>query len=227
MAGVGAQIVLGGLVVLFKLNPYLVACHFLLTIVVLADAVVFYHQSGIVAEHDHSASTALVPPDLRWLARCLVASLGVVSSVGTIVAGAGPHAGAPSSPSQPIQRIPIAFKDIAEAHSDVAIFLIGLALASLFAFHRGNVPTGVQKRLRWLFELLVLQGTLGYVQFFLHDSAWVVELHIIGVSILWVAAVGFYLSLHEHPRRELAVERVDRALGGQAPAARPAVAGVT
>ena len=46
VAGIAAQIVLGGLVVLFKLNPYLVALHFVLTIVILADAIVLYHRSG-------------------------------------------------------------------------------------------------------------------------------------------------------------------------------------
>jgi cytochrome c oxidase assembly protein subunit 15 len=231
VAGVAGQIVLGGLVVLFKLNPYLVACHFLLTIVVLADAVVLYHRSGIDDEHEATRSEPLVTPDLRWLARVLVGALGVVSCVGTIVAGAGPHAGAPSSAGQPIQRIPIAFKDIAEAHSDVAIFLIGLTLASLFAFHRAGVPPAVQRRLRWLFELLVVQGTLGYLQFFLHDAAWIVEFHILGVTMLWVAAVGFYLSLHEHPRGQVSAA-VDVAAGAGAGAvadlertaiARPAV----
>jgi heme a synthase len=227
VGGVAGQIVLGGLVVLFKLNPYLVACHFLLTIVVLADAVVLYHRSGVDAGHDETLSTPLVSRDLQWLARIELAALGAVCAVGTIVAGSGPHAGAPSSPGQAIERIPIAFRDIAEAHSDVAIFLIGLTLASLFAFHRANIPETVERRLRWLFELLIVQGTLGYVQFFLHDAAWVVEFHILGVTVLWIAAVGFYLSLHEHPVRTI-VE------GGIAPLAaavvvveRPAVARAT
>ncbi len=220
VGGVALQIVLGGLVVLFKLNPYLVACHFLLTIVILADAVVFYHQSRVDADHVATEITPLVPSDLRWLARVLVACLGLVSCVGTVGAGAGPHAGAPGSVGQPIHRIPIAFKDIAEAHSDVAIFLIGLALASLFAFRRAGITAAVQRHLRWVFELLVVQGTLGYVQFFLHDSPWVVELHILGVTVLWVAAVGFYLSLHEHPRREPSIVDIKSAvLGPASPAA--------
>jgi cytochrome c oxidase assembly protein subunit 15 len=144
-----------------------------------------------------------------------------------MVAGAGPHAGAPSTPTQPIERIPIAFKAIAEAHSDVAIFLIGLAFASLFAFHRAKVPTRAQQRLRWLFELLVLQGTLGYVQFFLHDAPVVVEFHVLGVAMLWVAAVGFYLSLHEHPRRDVVPAVAANGAGTVSAAvpASPAVAG--
>ncbi|MGO8875284.1 MAG: COX15/CtaA family protein [Acidimicrobiales bacterium] len=226
-AGVVAQIVLGGLVVLFKLNPYLVACHFLLTIVVLADAVVFYHQSGIGPEQEATRFTPVVSTELRWLGRVLVVVLGLVCCIGTVVAGAGPHAGAPGSPGQPIQRIPIAFRDVAEAHSDVAIFLIGLTLASLFAFRRPGVPTDVQRHLRWLFELLVVQGALGYVQFFLHDSPWVVEFHILGVTMLWLAAVGFYLSLHEHPRRAHAATGDGSDAGDTTSSGRPVVASAT
>jgi hypothetical protein len=85
----------------------------------------------------------------------------------------------------------------------------------------------VQQRLRWVFELLVLQGTLGYVQFFLHDAPVVVEFHILGVATLWVAAVGFYLTLHDHPRRQAmptAAANGALALDTAVPA-RPAVAG--
>lgn len=228
VAGVAAQIVLGGLVVLFKLNPYLVACHFLLTIVVLADAVVLYHRSGIDCAHDDTVSIPLVGSDLRWLARIELVALGAVSALGTIVAGSGPHAGAPSAPGQAIVRIPIAFRDIAEAHSDVAVFLIGLTLASLFAFHRANIPETVQRRLRWLFELLIVQGIVGYVQFFLHDAAGIVEIHILGVTVLWVATVGFYLSLHEHPARPEVVGRTGTEQPSDAVAsARPTVARAT
>jgi cytochrome c oxidase assembly protein subunit 15 len=227
VVGVAGQIVLGGLVVLFKLNPYLVACHFLLTIVVLADAVVLYHRSGVDDLHDETLATPLVSSDLRWLARIELVVLGSVCSVGTIVAGSGPHAGSPSTPGQPIERIPIAFRDIAEAHSDVALFLIGLTLASLFAFHRANIPDVVERRLRWLFELLVVQGTIGYVQFFLHDSAWVVEIHILGVTMLWVAAVGFYLSLHEHPLRVTGETSAAVPLAEPDSVGRPVAAGTT
>ena len=199
VAGVGAQIVLGGLVVLFKLNPYLVALHFLLTIVVLADAVVFFHRAGVdesVTWTGHS--TSLVGPDLRWLARLLLVTLGLVSVVGTLVSGAGPHAGAPSTPSAPIRRIPIALRDIAQLHSDIALFLIGLTLATLFALHHAAAPSIVQHRARWMFEIMVVQGALGYTQYFSHDNAGVVEVHLAGVTLLWITAIAFYLSLHRH-----------------------------
>ena len=189
VAGIAAQIVLGGLVVLFKLNPYLVALHFALTIAILANAVVLYHLSS-------SRPTRVVPVvarDLVWLARLQLSVLALVTIVGTVVAGAGPHAGGPGA-----KRIPIAFRDIAEVHSTVALFLIGVTLGSQFAFHHANVPQVVLHRGRVLIEVMVLQGALGYLQYFLHDAAWVVELHLAGVTTLWITGVGFYLSLHRH-----------------------------
>ena len=45
VAGLLAQVVLGGLVVLFSLNPYLVSLHFVLTLAVLAVALVLWHSA--------------------------------------------------------------------------------------------------------------------------------------------------------------------------------------
>jgi len=190
VGGIAAQIVLGGLVVLFKLNPYLVARHFLLTLVILADAIMLYHLAGARA----TPAEPVVGRDLVRLARLQLCTLALVTLVGTTVTGAGPHAGGAGA-----KRIAIAFRDIAEAHSTVALFLIGLTLASQFAFHYAKAPEAVLRRGRVFLEVMVLQGALGYLQYFLHDAAWVVELHLAGVTTLWIIGISFYLSLHRHP----------------------------
>jgi heme a synthase len=197
VVGVAAQVVLGGLVVLFKLNPYLVALHFALTIVVLVDAIVLYHRAG----SPQTAPEALVGRDLVRLARVLLVVLAALTLLGTAVTGAGPHAGGKGA-----QRIPVAFRDIAEAHSTVALFLIGLTLAAQFAFRQARAPGTVMRRCRLLLEVMVVQGVIGYVQYFLHDSPAVVELHLVGVMMLWIVAVGFYLSLHRHPQAAMTVQ---------------------
>jgi len=189
VAGIVAQIVLGGLVVLFKLNPYLVALHFVLTLVILADAIVLYHLSG----NDPTPATPVVGRVLVRLALLQLCTLSLVTVLGTVVTGAGPHAGGAGA-----ERVPIAFRDIAEVHSTVALFLIGLTLASQFAFHQAKAPEVVLRRGRLFMEVMVLQGALGYLQYFLHDAAWVVEFHLAGVTSLWIAGIGFYLSLHRH-----------------------------
>jgi heme a synthase len=189
VAGLIAQIVLGGLVVLTKLNPYLVALHFALTILMLAVALCFFHLSGAAGTRRRS----LVGPEITWLSRLLVGALAVVTCAGTIVTGSGPHAGGSDA-----KRVPIAFRDIAELHSTIALFLIGLTLATLFTLHVARAPARTQRVARTMLEVFFIQGTLGYTQYFLHDAAVVIEFHLAGATAAWIAAVTFYLSLHEH-----------------------------
>ncbi|MGB9111488.1 MAG: COX15/CtaA family protein [Acidimicrobiales bacterium] len=190
IAGLIAQIILGGIVVLTKLNPYLVALHFVLTLVVLAAALVMYHLARTYETHREP----LVRSDVVWLARLVVGTLCVLILAGTIVTGAGPHAGGKGA-----KRIPIAFRDIAELHSTIALFLIGCTLASLFALHVAKAPARTQRVARTMLEVLFIQGTLGYTQYFLHDASVVIEFHLAGATAAWIAAVTFYLSLHRHP----------------------------
>ncbi len=190
VGGLLAQVVLGGLVVLFSLNPYLVSLHFVLTLAVLAVALVLWHN----ARASNGAALPLVGRDLVVLSRLVIVALGLLISIGTIVTGSGPHAGGPNA-----KRIGIAFRDIAELHSSVALFVIGLVLALLFALHVGRAPESVQRHARVLLELLAVQGAIGYTQYFLHDAALVVEFHLAGATSVWCAAVLYYLSLHRHP----------------------------
>jgi cytochrome c oxidase assembly protein subunit 15 len=184
--GLVAQIVLGGIVVLTKLNPYLVSLHFVLTLAVLADAIALFFR----ARFGPRGPDFVVDPTLVWLSRLLLGVLSVLVCIGSVVSGSGPHAGAPGT-----KRIPVAFHDIAELHSDVALFLIGLLLATVFAFHQAGVPAGIERRVRLLFELAAMQGALGYIQYFAHDSAAVIEAHLAGVTALWSAMLWFHLHL--------------------------------
>jgi cytochrome c oxidase assembly protein subunit 15 len=117
--------------------------------------------------------------------------------VGTLVSGSGPHSGGKGT-----KRIPIAFSTIAQLHSDVALLLIGMTLATLFALHYAKAPSSLQRRARLIFELLVLQGTLGFTQYFLHDNALVVEFHIAGATLIWCGFVTLYLQVHRSEKDE-------------------------
>lgn len=189
-AGLIAQVVLGGLVVLFKLNPYLVALHFLLTLAVLLAAIALRHR----ATGAPTPALAVVDRGLIWLVRAQIGALGLVITIGTMVTGAGPHAGGVGT-----KRVPIAFRDIAELHSTVALFTIGLSLGALFAVRRGEVPAQVVRRARLLLEVLAIQGALGFTQYALHDASVVIEFHLAGATAAWCSAIWLYLSLHRHP----------------------------
>ncbi|MCU1491216.1 MAG: cytochrome oxidase assembly [Acidimicrobiaceae bacterium] len=207
LAGLAGQVVLGGLVVLFKLNPWLVALHFVLTLGVLAVAIVLRHRNL----HGPSTGRPLVGNDLLWLTRLQFAALSVTVLAGTVVTGSGPHAGGVGA-----KRFPVAFRDAAELHSTLALFLIGVSLATLFALHHARAPGAVQRRARIFMELLALQGVLGYTQYALHDSPWVVELHMTGATLLWCVAVAHYLGCFEQGAPEPIAAHAPRlALAGE------------
>ncbi len=94
-AGVLAQAVVGGIVVLTKLNPAMVAAHFLLSSAMLA-AVVALHVR--VAEGPGPARS-LVRADLRILAAMLAAVTALMLVAGTVVTGTcGPRLIFPNGP---------------------------------------------------------------------------------------------------------------------------------
>jgi cytochrome c oxidase assembly protein subunit 15 len=190
LGGLIAQIVLGGLVVLFKLNPYLVATHFLLTFGVLYVALALRHRASI----DWTPGRVSVPPLVLWLARAEVLTVTVVVTIGTMVTGSGPHAGGTDA-----KRIPIAFRDIAELHSTAALFLIGLTLGTVFATQIAGASASVIVRVRTLLEALAIQGVLGFAQYALHDNPVIVELHLAGATTVWCCAWLFYFALQDQP----------------------------
>ncbi len=211
LGGLLAQVVLGGLVVLFKLNPWLVALHFVLTLVMLLIAIVLRQQNL----HSGARGAPRLPNGLLWLLRLQLATLAILVLAGTVVTGSGPHAGGPGA-----KRIDISFLKMAELHADVALFLIGMSLASLFALHQAHAPGDIQRRARWFLELLAVQGTLGYTQFFLHDSAWVIEFHLLGATLLWSVLTIQYFACFTHRAEVL------RAKDATAEELAPAGAGV-
>ena len=135
---------LGGLVVLFKLNPYLVALHFVLTIVILANAVVLYHLSGSHA----TRAQPVVGRDLVRLAR-LQLRPSRAHDHRHCCHGPDPMRGAPE-PSGSRSR-----SGTSPRLTPPRLFLIGLTLASQFAFHQAKAPQIVLRRGRLFLEVMV------------------------------------------------------------------------
>ena len=89
VAGVFVQAILGQLTVAFDLKPQFVMAHFLVSIVLLTDALVLVRRSG---QPDGPAHT-VVSHRTVVLGRVLVGLATLVLFTGTIVTGAGPHSG--------------------------------------------------------------------------------------------------------------------------------------
>ncbi len=190
VGGVVAQILLGGLVVLSHLWPPFVMGHFIVSMALLADAVVLHHRAGLA---DPPPDARPVDPRLRRLSRALVAAAGVVIVLGTVVTGAGPHSG--ENEGEFIERLPVAVHDAAQWHGASALAFLGLLLWGLRVLHRAGPSQVLRRRAEALLTVTVLQGAVGYTQYFTDVPPLLVALHVLGACLLWVATLWFHLGL--------------------------------
>ena len=190
VAGVLAQVVLGGLTMLYKLDPPWVMGHFVLSFAVLADAVVLHYRAG----RPSTRGRPVVSRDLVRLGWLVLATVGVVVILGTAVTGSGPHSGDIHA-----KRLPFHFQGVAELHSSVVMLLVGLTIATLFALHHARAPADVQRRARIVLAVIGVQAAIGYTQYFTRVPAVLVAMHLAGATALWIAILRYNLGLFVHP----------------------------
>ncbi len=186
-AGVVLQAVLGGIVVLTKLDPATVSIHFLASIAVLGAAVALHAWFAGPARRPGAAVRA----DLRWLSAGLVGVTGLMLAAGTVVTGTGPLAGAAATPRY---QLPLA--GVTQFHADIGWMLGGLAVATAIALRYANPPAGAARRAWLLFGLIITQGIIGYAQYFSGLPAGLVWVHVLGATLIWIAALRLLFVLH-------------------------------
>ena len=133
----------------------------------------------------------------------------------------GPHAG-DASGQLVAKRIPIALRDMAELHSSLALLLVGLTIGLVVGLHVGDVPERVRRAGRVLLVVMVAQAAVGYTQYFTHLPALLVEVHLLGVTVLVIGAVQCFLACTFHPAEVDVGTRHDSGVGSEA---QPAAAG--
>jgi len=212
--GIVAQAVVGGLVVLTRLNPAMVAMHFLLSAGLLAVAVVLYVR---VAEGDGPARP-VVRPDLRVLAWLLAGATAVMLVAGTVVTGTGPLAGTEIDSHGHYTTVPrfhLSLVDVTQFHADIAWFISATSVALAIGLRYTQAPARARRQAWVVVGGVVLQALIGYTQYFLHLPAGLVWVHVGGAVLLWIAVLHLNLSTRER----LAVPADATAAGnGQVPA---------
>jgi cytochrome c oxidase assembly protein subunit 15 len=181
--GVVAQAVLGGIVVLTKLNPATVSVHFLLSASLVAAAVLLYARCT-------QFEAPLPRRDLRLLSALLVAVTCVMLAAGTVVTGTGPLAGHADTP-----RYHLPLEGVTQLHADIGWLMGGLAVALMLGIRlSGAGPRAM--RAGWIVVAGIgVQGTLGYVQYFNHLPAGLVWVHVTTAVMLWAAVLWLYFTL--------------------------------
>jgi cytochrome c oxidase assembly protein subunit 15 len=191
VAGVVGQIVLGGLTVLFDLWPPLVMAHFLVSMVLVATAVLLHHRAG---EPD-GERVAVVHGATRRLTRAVTACTAVVVATGTVVTASGPHAG-----DADVDRLGPDLPDVARVHGIAVVVLLAVLVVALTRLHRDAAPADVRRTATSLLVLLAVQGVLGYTQYFTGVPALLVGFHVALATAAWALAVQLFLGVSQRRR---------------------------
>jgi cytochrome c oxidase assembly protein subunit 15 len=189
------QAVIGGLLVLSDLNPYVLIAHF------LASFPLIYAAAALLRRLLGPALAA--PPLPAPLGALLVLSAATVLVMGTLVTGTGPHAGDPD-----VKRLPFDPVSVTRLHTDAAYVLVGLTLAVL-------VVTWGSAWRRWaaaLAGLVVAQGALGYWQYFHNVPPAAVATHVALATAVVTLAMWLQLSSVTPRAQELAPTFSDAAV---------------
>ncbi|HEY0937699.1 MAG TPA: COX15/CtaA family protein [Trebonia sp.] len=193
--GVVAQAVVGGIVVLTRLNPALVAAHFLLsTAIILTSAVVLHARAAALAD---PAAPAPARRDLRVMAGLLTAVTALMLAAGTVVTGTGPLAGTTIDSRghrTTVPRFHFSLESVTQLHADIGWFICALTVGLVIGlrFSGGSART---VRLGWIvLGGIALQGLVGYLQYFNHLPAGLVWVHVSGAVVIWICVLRLYLS---------------------------------
>ena len=173
IAGIFGQAILGGITVLTKLNPFSVASHFILSIFLIAAA-----HSLLIRSYAHRISE---PRRSNFITVHTLLTF-IVIAVGTLVTGAGPHAGDAKTP-----RLDIAVATVATIHGFLVVALILLTIAGIYKRFK-NYSDDTSRYLSIFLAIALAQGIIGYAQYLLGVPEGLVALHLLGSSILWIAA---------------------------------------
>lgn len=187
VAGVVAQIVLGGITVLADLHPILVSGHFLLSMVLLWNVMVLFAK----ARGGSGRPASVLPESLtrHSLATVVVASALLVT--GTVVTGTGPNSG-----DFRADRLNFSLSDVARIHGLMAWVTLLLLVALAVRLRRAGVePTALQAPV----VVAVLQGALGYTQYNLGVPPLLVMLHIVGAVAFFLLVLRMHLGWFERP----------------------------
>ena len=180
VAGVFANALLGAVTVWVDLHPFAVQGHLLLSLMLIAAGVTLVRRAGEPAD---VARRTVVSPAARTLAWLVALGTSVAVVTGTVVTGAGPHAG-----DENAVRLDVAIPSVARIHGVSVITTIALALALAWVVQRDRGDrVALQAALgRWMF-LAVLQAVLGYVQYLTGVPAILVGAHVAGATAVTLA----------------------------------------
>ncbi|EWC64648.1 Cytochrome oxidase assembly protein [Actinokineospora spheciospongiae] len=190
-AGVVVQAIIGGLTVRFDLLWWTVAVHFLASAVMVWLATLLLHA----IEQGDGPAVHRGPAALRGLFPVMVVVLVGLLAVGTMVTGAGPHAGDPDTP-----RLALPVDTLAHVHAAFLFLYLGILIAvGVMIKTDAGTPPVLWRRFTVLIAVVLAQGALGFVQYWTGVPELLVSLHVLGATAVIAATASLWDGTRERP----------------------------
>ena len=180
LAIVPVQAVVGGITVWTKLNPWVVAGHFVPSAVAVGVAAYFVRRTYDTGVRLGTKAPAPLPT-LGWIILGLTA---IIVVFGVLTTGAGPHSGSTISTRNNLDNI-----WVTRLHA-APVWLLVVATLSALVVARKKAQSAMVAPLTVLLIVEVVQGVIGYVQYFLGVPELLVALHMVGLSATIAASVA-------------------------------------
>ena len=183
--GTVAQAVLGGITVLTGLNPFVVASHFLLSLVLIA---LLTNLVAAASENADKPITLRVHTYIRTATILLTGLMATVLVLGTLVTASGPHAG-----DAHVARTGWDPQLVSWIHADLVLLSVGLITGLIVALRATGAPRDTIAAAALALALFLSQGLIGYVQYFTGLPWLVVVFHVLGSVVVWWSTVRLLL----------------------------------
>jgi cytochrome c oxidase assembly protein subunit 15 len=185
------QAVVGGITVLTGLLWWTVAIHLLLSMAMVWLAVLLLEK---VREPDDVQAIAEVPAAIRWLAGLSAVVMTGVLIAGTMVTGAGPHAG-DKSVDKPVPRLKVEVTTLVHIHADLLIAYLALLVAIGFALVAVGASARLKRRLYVVVAVVAAQGLIGLTQYLTDIPAALVVMHVAGAGACVAATAALWVGM--------------------------------
>lgn len=186
--GIPVQAVIGGVTVITGLNPWVVGIHFLVSAVLIALGGILVNRARRVtlpgvAQAERPGQVG-AGPGLRSTGAVLGVSAFAAVYLGTLVTGTGPHSGDAGD----VARHTFDAYWVTRAHVLPVYLLVGTLVVALVRGSRARWPRPVRVALAVLAVVVLLQGVVGYYQYFTGLPVVAVALHLVGAATLCAVA---------------------------------------
>ena len=204
--GVLANAVLGGISVIVDLHPLAVQGHLLLSLALIVAGTVLVRRAGEPDGSERRPVVSVTAQRLTWSVGALTA---VAIFTGTLVTGAGPHAG-----DENAARLDLDIGSIARVHGITVMVAIAAALVLAGRVRRERADRDLTAAVStWLFAG-VLQAAIGYVQYFNDVPALLVGIHVAGATLVTWATTQLVLDTATVDADHTVIEPPSREFSG-------------